>query len=269
MKFAFSTLGCPYWSWDEIVVAATDLGYDGIELRGLGKELYAPRMSIFWPEKKQQTMERLQRLNLQISCLTSACYLFEKEQQQQHRQTGCEYIDLAAAIGSPYIRVMGDLNPQPVWDIDDDFVADNLRYLAAYAEGKNVTVLLESNGAYADSARLAALMQSINSPAAGVLWDVHHPYRYNHETPPQTYGNLRPWLRYLHMKDSVELNGKTVYKMMGEGDVPNSEVLELLRQDNFAGFVSLEWVKRWNQNLSEPGIVFPRFINYVKRYSTK
>ena len=35
MKLAFSTLGCPGWMWRDILSAAADLGYDGIEMRGL------------------------------------------------------------------------------------------------------------------------------------------------------------------------------------------------------------------------------------------
>ena len=34
MKIAFSTLGCPEWSWEDIYSMAKDTGFDGIELRG-------------------------------------------------------------------------------------------------------------------------------------------------------------------------------------------------------------------------------------------
>ena len=41
MKLAFSTLGCPEWTWTEIYPMAYDLGYSGIEIRGLGEEITA------------------------------------------------------------------------------------------------------------------------------------------------------------------------------------------------------------------------------------
>ena len=41
MKLAFSTLGCPEWTWTEIYSMARDLGYSGIEIRGLGEEITA------------------------------------------------------------------------------------------------------------------------------------------------------------------------------------------------------------------------------------
>ena len=36
MKLSFSTLGCPEWSWNEILATAKDMGFDGIEIRGVG-----------------------------------------------------------------------------------------------------------------------------------------------------------------------------------------------------------------------------------------
>ena len=32
---------------------------------------------------------------------------------------------------------------------------------------------------------------------------------------------------------------------------------------SYDGTVSLEWVKRWNPDLEEPGIVFAHFMSYI------
>ena len=40
--------------------------------------------------------------------------------------------------------------------------------------------------------KLARLMSTISCEGVGVLWDVHHPYRFMHEKPETTYQNLRP-----------------------------------------------------------------------------
>ncbi len=264
MKFAFSTLGCPTWEWGDIIAVAKDLGYDGVEVRGIGRELYAPRIKYFDKENISATKKKLADMGLEISCLASSVYLFDKEEVETQMEIGREYIDLAESLGVPFIRVLGDETPQPICDIDVDFVAENLSALADYADGKNVCVLLETNGVFSDSSLTAEIMAYIKKPQAGVLWDVHHPYRYCLEDPQITYKNIKPYLHYLHMKDSVMAKGRTVYKMMGEGDVPNRTVLQILKEDGYDGYVALEWVKRWKINLSEPGIVFPQFINYVK-----
>ena len=36
-----------------------------------------------------------------------------------------------------------------------------------------------------------------------------------------------------------------------------------LDRAGFDGFFSLEWVKRWNPDLQEPGIVFAHYKNYM------
>jgi sugar phosphate isomerase/epimerase len=266
MKFSFSTLGCPSWSWGEIIAAAHDLGYDGIEIRGIGKELYAPHISYFQGDNLAATKQRLAELKLGITCLTSACYLFDKSNNEMMLQMGREYVDLAASLQAPVIRVLGDLDSKPSANIDVDFVAENLRTLARYAVGKNVQVLLESNGVFGDTGLLASVLAQVNEPQAGALWDVHHPYHLFHEPVDQSYANLRPYLGHLHMKDAQMENNEARYKMMGFGDIPNIKILELLQAGGYAGCVSLEWLKRWNKNLTEPGVVFPQFINYVRDF---
>lgn len=263
MKFSFSTLGCPTWSWGEILAAARDLNYDGIEIRGIQRELYAPHIKYFQKDAIADTIKRLKELNISISCLTSACYLFDKSNAEIMMQMGKDYIDLAEQINAPVIRVLGDLDATPSSNIDVDFVAENLKKLAQYAKGKNVYVLLESSGVFGNTSLLASVLQQVNEPQAGALWDVHHPYHFFHETIEESYHNLAPYLHHLHMKDSIMEDGQLVYKMMGNGEIPNSKVLAILKENKFEGFVSLEWLKRWNKNLTEPGIVFPQFINYV------
>ena len=78
MKIAFSTLGCPGWSWEDILVTAKDLGFQGIEIRGIENELYVPKTLPFNETHIMSTIERLKKLNLEIPILTSSSYLFKK-----------------------------------------------------------------------------------------------------------------------------------------------------------------------------------------------
>ncbi len=264
MRIVFSTLGCPGWEWGEIVAAAADLGYDGIEIRGIGKEIYAPSIELFSQSKAAATKKRLADLKLEISCFTSACYLCDKQNQADVLRISKEYIDTAQRMGTAYVRVLGDQDSQPQGEVDTGLVEENLRELATYAAPKGVCVLLESNGVFAKSQLMAQILKKVDSAYAGALWDVNHPYRYYYEQPQMTYENLKPYLRYLHLKDSLFIDGETVYKMMGEGDIPNKTIINMLKKDGFSGYLSFEWVKRWDRTLSEPGIVFPHFIHYVK-----
>ena len=106
MKLAFSTLGCPGWSWEEVYATAKDLGLSGIEIRGLGDTMFAPQAKAFLPENRQATMEKLQKGNMQISCLTSGACLGVDSPMENFEEAKA-YIDLAAAMGVPAVRVMG------------------------------------------------------------------------------------------------------------------------------------------------------------------
>lgn len=264
MKISFSTLGCPEWSFEDIVVTAKDLGMEGIEIRGIENELYVPNAKPFTEENLQKTKDKLKQLNIEVPCLTSSCFLFDKQNQDYYLKEGKDYIDLASELGTPFVRVLGDMGPDPKEEIDAAYVAENLWILAKYAESKNVKVLVETNGFFADSEELKKLMVKVESPNVGVLWDIHHPYRFMNEPAEKTYNTLKEYISFIHVKDSMVENGKLKYKMLGYGDVPVKEVVNLLKSNNYDGYISLEWVKRWCIDLEEPGIVFSHYVNHMK-----
>ncbi|HZJ83831.1 MAG TPA: sugar phosphate isomerase/epimerase family protein [Clostridia bacterium] len=266
MKISFSTLGCPDWSWKEIFVTAMDLGYDGIEIRGIGKEMYIPRLVPFLPENIENTKEQLYGRNIEIPCLTSSCFLFGQD-KEKYLKEGKEYIDIAAKLGVPYIRVLGDKDPNPGINVDKTQVSHMLNELGNYALGKDVMVLIETNGLYADSKTMKDLMLEVDHPQIGVLWDIHHPYRYFNEPMVETYGRLKDYIHHVHVKDSHFKEGEGRYCLLGEGDIPVKEALRLLSEEGYEGYVSLEWVKRWYYDLEEPGIVFSHFINVIREMS--
>ena len=266
MKTAFSTLGCPDWSWDEIVPMAKDLGFDGIELRGVGSELSASRAAPFQPGARAATLARLKALGVAIPSVSTSCCLADYRKDCACLAEGREAVDLAAALGAPFVRLLADRDPAPGPAVDDEAVADALAELAPYAREKGVVLLVETNGAYADTKRLAALVDRVASPAIGVLWDVHHPFRFFGETPEETVAHLGDRIRYLHVKDSVSVDGRVQYRMTGHGDVPVARALTLLRGRGYDGYVCLEWVKRWSRDLEDAAVVFPHFADYMARF---
>jgi fatty-acyl-CoA synthase len=269
MKIAFSTLGCPDFEWTDIYAMAKDLGFDGIEIRGLGDDISAYRAQPFTGERLPQTMRKLASLRLEIPCLSSGCCLKDADRADDNCEELLAYIRLAVKLGTPYVRVLADRNPEPEGPVDDEVVLMALRRVLPEAEAAGVTLLVETNGVYADTARLAALLTRARSDRVGALWDVHHPYRYAGETPGQTVTNLGAHIRYVHIKDSVMEDGRARYRLMGEGDLPIDEMMLALRSLNYNGYISLEWVKRWSSDLEDAGVVFPHFAHYMRRYTRR
>ncbi len=269
MKLSFSTLGCPDFTWPEIYSMAKDFGFDGIEMRGLGGDIFDIRAKPFSAEGLAETISTLKKLRLEIPCLSSGCCLKYADKAEENHRELMAYIDLAAKLKTPYIRVLGDIAPMPQGEVDDETVIKALRRIVPYAEEKGVTLLVETNGVYADTKRLLNLLTSIESDNVAALWDLHHPYRYAGESAEKTVQTLGSLIKYTHIKDSVMEDGKASYRMMGEGDLPIEDFMLALRSINYDGYVSLEWVKSYAPDLSDPGIVFPQYANFMSQYTNK
>ena len=266
MKLAFSTLGCPDFDWKDIYSLAKDFGFSGIELRGLGDDIFSVHARPFREENLPATIELLHKKRLEIPCLSTGCALRFPEKRDETIAEIREYIDLAQKLSTPYIRILGDLTAAPTTDFSDAIVLSALQELIPYAEEKGVTLLVETNGVYADTGRLRDLLNQIPSDNIGALWDVHHPYRYAGESPEQTVQNLGAYIKYTHFKDSVMKDGKVEYRLLGEGDLPIDDIVRTLDSTNFDGYLSLEWLKQYAPDLSDAGIVFPHYANFMSPY---
>ena len=266
MKLAFSTLGCPDFDWPEIYAMAKDFGFSGIEIRGLGDDIFAVKAKPFQEKNIEKTMEQLRKLRLEIPCLSTGSSLKFPDKIEETKEEIREYMDLAVKTSTPYIRILADLTAEPQGEVDDELVISALKELAPYAEERDITLLVETNGVYTDTARLRKVLEEVASDNVAALWDVHHPYRFGGESPETTVQNLGAYIKYAHVKDSVMEDGKVSYRIMGEGDLPMDEIMMALRSINYEGYVSLEWLKRYAPDLSDPGIVFPHFANYMRRY---
>jgi fatty-acyl-CoA synthase len=267
MKIAFSTLGCPDFDWTDIYSMAKDFGFKGIEMRGLGGDIFSLRAKPFTQENIQKTKAKLRKMGLEISCLSSGCALKYEEKLEESIAELHSYIDLAAELGTSFVRVLADEKAYPDGEVDDSKIEAAIMRLVPYAEEKNVTLLIETNGVYADTARLRTLLDGIPSDNVAALWDIHHPYRFMGETPNETLQNLGAYIKYTHIKDSAMEDGKLVYKMMGEGDLPVDDVMSVLSSINYEGFVSLEWLKSYAPDLFDAGVVFPHFADYMSKYT--
>jgi len=262
MKLSFTTAGCPGWTFDEIFAVAKDLGIQGIEIRGLGDVIFAPDISIFAPDEIENTKKRMADAKMEFPVLDSTAALGVADVAQAAMIEAKAYIDLAAKLGTSYIRVMVSPKAEPT-HADLELCEKQYRELCDYGAAKNVSPLMETNGVFGDSKLLAKFMQKVNHAGGGVLWDIHHPYRFFGETPEQTVQNIGKYIRHTHIKDSVMADGAIVYRMMGYGDVPITDAVAALKKIDYEGYISLEWLKRYNPYLQEPGIVFAHFASFM------
>lgn len=268
LKLAFSTLGCPDWKFDDMYSVASDLGYNGIEIRGIADEIYAPRIKVFQPDYIESTKVKLAKADIAIPILTPGAYITNNPHLHDAEFEIKDYVMLAEKLGSSYIRVMGEETPNPVVQNPDiSAIIKHMQMLCDFAAKFNITLLIETNGYLADSNKIKQVIESVDRPNAGILWDIHHTVRFFDEAPANTIANIGKYIKHVHVKDSVRgRNGVITYMLTGYGDIPVEEAVKGLNDSGYNGFYSYEWVKRWSRELAEPGVSFYQYINYMRDF---
>jgi sugar phosphate isomerase/epimerase len=271
MKISFSTLGCPNWSFDEIVLRASQFGYDGVAFRGLGGELDLTKIPEFFPPARANTRRRLKEAGLATSMvLTSAAMMIDDaEKLEASLRLGQGHIDIASDLECPYIRVFGGQMPLGISHAAAvQRAGDRLHRLGDYATPRGVYVLIETHDDWVVTSRLRRAVEAADHPNVGVLWDVHHPVRIAGESVAQAWENIGRWVRCVDFKDSVtDFEARLGYRyvQIGDGEIPLKDALQILMAAGFDGWLTFEWEKVWHPNLSDPSVAFPEFMARIRR----
>ena len=51
------------------------------------------------------------------------------------------------------------------------------------------------------------------------------------------YKKLKKYIRHTHIKDGLLTEGKVLYKLLGQGEAPIFEAIEILKKGNFKGLL--------------------------------
>ncbi len=119
-------------------------------------------------------------------------------------------------------------------------VIDRMGALTAIAEERGLILAHENEKEiYGDiPGRCAELITAVGSPALQATFDPANFVQCGVRPFSDAYGLLRPHLVYLQVKDALAATGEVV--PAGHGDGQLAETLAALREEGFAGFMSLE-----------------------------
>lgn len=256
MKLSFSTRGWQNLVWDEIVDAAIESEFNGIELYDVQKvPSLIEKNGPLHKYNATATYRTLKEKGIEIPCIDSSCDLASDENCVD---TVISLMDIAKSVHAPYVGVV-------VLSENDGVVRERLSELVKAAEEKDITILIKTSGIYANTSYLRDLLESYACDQLGALWDIHHPYRDFNESADTTIKNLGAYVKHVHLRDSDD---KDTYNLIGEGNLPVDEFLRALTSINYKGMISLEWKTEWLEDLSDRSIIFPHFVNYMHQYDT-
>ena len=266
MKFGYSTLGCPTWSLEKVAQAASDYGYEGVEIRVLDGEVITPALiranrkrlaSLFGPGRPAI-------VGLGTSVRFSMSDDAVREQNERELR---EYIDLASDLRIPMLRIFGGrLSDGDSIDRAISRVAESFNRCAPYAAAAGITLGLETHDDFCRSVAVADVLRHVPSPAVGALWDTHHPYRMG-ESVAVVWTNLSNRLLHVHLKDARRRGDEDWdLVLLGQGEVPCREILRALAMRGYDGWVVAEWEKKWHPQIEEPEIALPQHLSTMKEW---
>jgi sugar phosphate isomerase/epimerase len=266
---SFSTLGCPGWTFTQIVDFAAANQYDGIEMRGILKQLDLPKCVEFNNASNiKNTNQQMADKKLQFVDLGSSCTLHfaDKTERQKQLDDGKRFIDLAAAINCPNVRVYpnnfikGQEKNQTM-----DLIVAGLLELGDYAKNSGVRVLMETHGDLVYIADLKTIMEAAKHPQVGLVWDAANMYLETKESPEKAYQELHSYIHHAHIKDAKKEEGKIGFYFLGEGNLPIFKAIDALYQGGYKGYYSFEWEKLWHPEIAEPELAL---ADYPKKMKT-
>jgi len=279
MKLSFSTLSCPTWSLHQMIDAATENGYTGIDFRGIDDEIDITKLAAFG-EALPATLALLRDAGLSMPCLnTSVTLVSPAADRWQAMLDECQrYAQVAGRAGTKFLRIFGGGVPSGMSrDEALNMATRHLRQVVKICRGNGggaggqgggqggCMPLIETHDDWTTSDQVLELIHEFSPDEVGVLWDTEHTYRRG-EAPLDTATRLRRFIRHTHFKDSVRKeNNKNSPRLMGEGDLPLASFVEALRSIDYDGWACLEAEKRWHAETPEPEQSIPHFATFMRK----
>lgn len=264
MKYAFMSFSCPELTLGEMLNVVKRFGYDGVEPRIQANHKHGIELDTTSTERSR-IAQAAARAGVPLCCIATSCSYANPEKASEQVEMTHRAIDLAGDLAVPCIRVFGGMLPDGVSrEQAVEAVGTALAQVATHAAERKVTICVETHDGWCNPHDLAALIRAVNHPAIGVNWDIMHPVRAGGSTMDEAFEVLRPWIRHVHFHDGRDVDGQLRLVPIGEGIVDHRRAVHLLKQMNYAGYLSGEWIgwEPWEVHL-------PRELGTMKRYDAE
>lgn len=260
MKLAVMTLGCPDWTFDEILARAPAMGFSGVDWRGLGGEIDVTRLPEFSLDLAR-TRARIESAGLATAGVSTSIRLCDAEQFAANLDEAKRTIEACRGLGCQFARVFGG-GPDEL----DSAIENGVRCadaILALEGASEVSWCAETHDQWVDPFRLAKLLD--RAPGLGALWDLAHPTRMLGIRPQAVFEAIGSRIRYTHVKDAVRDAGDWRYVAPGEGELPLDEAARIMLEHEYEGWWTFEHEKRWIPQLPPLQVVGPKFVAWAKR----
>ena len=232
---------------------------EGLELRSVENT----NIFSFTDEMAKETARILQGEGLCVSCLSAPLFKFAIDDENARKKCIESFrraIEHCALFGCSLIRGFAFLRPED-GNIPYTKIAAAYHGILPLLDGTAITVCLESDPTVnGRSAReLVRCIEAIGSEKVQAVWDAGNLLFVPEGEDAQTsFDLLRPYIRHVHVKDSVRLpEGGAKAVRIGTGEADTALQMKLLASVGYSGWMSLETHYRLDKSLDEALIRTP------------
>jgi sugar phosphate isomerase/epimerase len=272
VQIAFSTIVCHEYTLPQIAEAAKRHGYDAVELYGLEGQRVTPKVLA---ERIDDVKRDLK--DVRVIAAHSWTYLDFRDDDEQRARAAIinQALEQAASLEIPLVKFFGqapppDLAPNDAYEV----MAASAAPLARRAAELGVTLMVETHDGLPRGADVKPLLDLVQEPALGVLWDVFHPHRCG-EDVAVTDELIGGRTAHVHLKDNLRRPGQypDAFKGWhpvppGDGEVPNQEAVTLLHARGYRGFVAVDAERMWRADgvYDEPEVILDQYAKAMRSY---
>ncbi len=208
-----------------------------VEMRGVnGKGLVEHSV-----EEVKEINKRLEGEGISLSSVGSPIGKINiKDDFAPHMELYKHTVEIAHEMKTPNIRMFSFFMPSnSKYEPYREAVIDRLGQFVDYAKSNGVLLLHENEkGIYGDVAdRCLELMKAFYGDHFKAVFDFANFVQCRQDTL-EAYEMLKPYIFYVHIKDALWSDASVVPAGMGDGHV--EEILKMLKNEGYEGFLSLE-----------------------------
>jgi len=267
MQIGFSTLVCPDWDLEHVISAAAELGFDGVELRGLRGELELPLVPSLSRDPAHVRQMFSEKKVACVSLGTSVTLTSRGARELANQKAALiEVMELASALGCPNVRLfMGDIGATDTQSAARVRIAGALGSLVEVATRLNVRLLVENGGDFPSSRDLWFVIDSVSHPMVQACWNQCNALAAR-ERATNSLPRLGTKIGLVHVCDAeFDADGVLLdYCPLGQGGAQVSRQIEILRGLLYEGYLVFEWPKRWVPSLAGAETILPQVATYLR-----
>lgn len=269
LKLAYSTLGCPDWTYEQALAFAARHGYSGLEIRGIKRELNlsnCPEFRDAGSTRASLTKARDAGIKIVDLGASTALHMPAGAERTKALDEGYRFISLAQALECPFIRVFpNNLPKNQDKSTTLGLIREGLHQLSEFGKTAGVRVLMETHGDLVYANDLLSVMEPLKGENTGLVWDIVNMWSVTRETPADVYPKLKPFIYHIHAKD-YRMEGENMrYTLLGRGIAPILDALKILHRDGFTGYYSFEWEKLWHPEIEAPELAIADYAEVMRK----